>query len=389
MEMIQFDKICETTQGVQIPRSEQIEIPEDGYSRYLYIADFLSDGSCKYIKNNFPKKIVYETDLVMANTGSPGRVFLGKSGILSNNLFKISFDKEQADRDYLYRVLSSPQFQERLQSQMKQGIQRHLGHKTIARQTIPLPPLPVQQKIAAILDAADGLKQKDQALIAKYDELSQALFLDMFGDPVANSMGWEKKTVAEVLQRKSQNGLYLPKDKYKADGIEMIHMSDAFYGIVNVGNLKKVVLDDNELEKYRLSEDDLLLARRSLTYEGAAKPCRIPKYNKPLVYESSLIRITPNKSMVTTLYLYFFFSNEKAKSKYVNKYISCSTISGINNKGLNSIEILLPSITLQNQFAERIKAIEQQKQQAQASLQKSADLFNCLLQKAFKGELVT
>ena len=49
-----------------------------------------------------------------------------------------------------------------------------------------------QQKIANILDAADALRQNDKALIAKYDELTQALFLDMFGDPVANPMGWEK-----------------------------------------------------------------------------------------------------------------------------------------------------------------------------------------------------
>ena len=58
---------------------------------------------------------------------------------------------------------------------------------------IPLPPLAEQQKIAAILDAADSLRQKDQQLIEKYNALSQSLFLDMFGDPVNNPKDWNIK----------------------------------------------------------------------------------------------------------------------------------------------------------------------------------------------------
>ena len=51
---------------------------------------------------------------------------------------------------------------------------------------MPLPPLEEQKKIAAILDAADEYRQKTKALIDKYDQLTQSLFLDMFGDPVTN-----------------------------------------------------------------------------------------------------------------------------------------------------------------------------------------------------------
>lgn len=68
----------------------------------------------------------------------------------------------------------------------------------------------------------------------------------------------------------------------------------------------------------------------------------------------------------------------------------CKSIVGmanINAQELQDIKILTPPVTLQNQFAERIQAIEAQKQQAQASLQKSEALFNSLLQRAFKGEL--
>ncbi len=66
---------------------------------------------------------------------------------------------------------------------------------------IPLPPLDQQKTIAAILDAADTYRQKTKALVAKYDELTQSLFLDMFGDPVTNPKGWEVKTVYQVCAK--------------------------------------------------------------------------------------------------------------------------------------------------------------------------------------------
>src|SRR5690606_17622850 len=66
---------------------------------------------------------------------------------------------------------------------------------------IPLPPLPVQEKIAAILDKADALRRKDQELLKKYDELAQAIFIDMFGDPVKNEKGWEVKSIDQLVTK--------------------------------------------------------------------------------------------------------------------------------------------------------------------------------------------
>jgi type I restriction enzyme S subunit len=312
-------------------------------------------------------------------------VWEGGEALLNQRVCKITAKKEKIHPKYLFYAL--PKELKKIEDSTSFATVKHLSVKSIKAIKIPLPPLAEQQKIAAILDAADSLRQKDRQLVEKYTALSQSLFLEMFGDPVTNPMGWEIRAIEKILDRKSQNGLYLTQDKYKSTGIEMVHMSDAFYGIVSPGNLKRVTLTDQELERYKLSANDLLLARRSLTYEGAAKPCLIPEYSKNLVYESSLIRITPKKELANSFYLYFFFSNKGARNKFINKYISRSTISGINNKGLNSINIPLPPITLQNQFAERIQLIEQQKQQAQASLEKSEALFNSLLQRAFTGEL--
>ena len=239
--MIIFNEICETTQGVQISKANQVSGPLNGYERYLYISDLLHDKNLKYIKNEFPHKIVTEDDLVVANTGSPGKVFKGKYGVLSNNLFRLSFDSKTANRDYLYYILSSETFQNSLQKQMKGGIQKHLGHKTMGKQKIPLPPLDQQKKIAAILDAADAYRQKTKALIDKYDELTKSLFLDMFGDPVRNPKGWGILRFDELVADDCHltYGIVQPGDEFE-NGIPCVRPVYLKMQYVNLSDLKRI-----------------------------------------------------------------------------------------------------------------------------------------------------
>lgn len=294
---------------------------------------------------------------------------------------------KSVNRKYLKYGLNNPIVRNRINEQITGTTRKRITKKKLGELKIPLPPLAEQKRIAKILDQADQLRQLNQQILAEYDALTKSLFLDMFGDPVVNPMGWKFCELKTLLSSKSQNGHYVPKKDYIETGVEMIHMSDAFNQVVTPGKLKRAQINTKELEKYELLSTDILLARRSLNYEGAAKPCLIPEYDEPLIYESSLIRIRPNLSMVNTLFLFYYFNNKRARSKYIFKYVTKSTISGINNKGLNLIEVYVPPINLQNKFAQKIKNIEAQKAKAQAALAASEDLFNNLLQKAFKGEL--
>ena len=81
------------------------------------------------------------------------------------------------------------------------GAQPHISQGYVKNINIPLPPIGEQKQITAILDAADELRQKDKALIAKYDELTQSLFLDMFGDPVTNPMKWDELKLENVCTK--------------------------------------------------------------------------------------------------------------------------------------------------------------------------------------------
>lgn len=113
-------------------------------------------------------------------------------------------DESTIDRRYLYHWFSSPR---------TQALARNCGRQTtnISNMDIqrcldielPLPPLPEQRRIAAILDKADALRQKRREAIAKLDELLQSVFLEMFGDPVTNPKGWETVPLTKVGTIKS------------------------------------------------------------------------------------------------------------------------------------------------------------------------------------------
>ena len=176
-------EVLVTRQGVQIEKAEQLSEPKLGYKRYLYISDFKHDQKLKFVRDEHPTKEVTVDDLVMANTAGPGEIFRGVPGILSNNLFKISFAATQFCQDFLFIYFTSPCFVEAVGAELKGGAQQHLGHKLMGKQFIPVPPLAEQRRIVAkveqLMALVDALEQKLAASRATAANLLSALVAEL------------------------------------------------------------------------------------------------------------------------------------------------------------------------------------------------------------------
>ena len=255
------------------------------------------------------------------------------SGVCSTDIIPI-LPKDGVSRDYLFYFLRTPDTVNLATSRCSGANLPRLGPKQLASFQIPLPPLAEQKRIATILDAADALRAKRREALAQLDTILQSTFLDMFGDPVTNPMEWEVKPLNELLGEKSINGAYYPKDAYSSVGTRMVHMANAFYGVVDPNEVKRVDAPLDDIEKYGLLPTDILVSRRSLNYEGSAKPCLIPETDEPLIFESSLIRVRPDRERVLTIYLFHYLLNDRARAKYVFPLVTRSTISGINQSNL-------------------------------------------------------
>jgi type I restriction enzyme S subunit len=341
--------------------------------------------------------LVDDGDLLIACSGIIVENFHNKIALASSEHLPLCLNtstmrfkplnKENLNILFFRYYLQSEYFKSQLVKLITGSAQLNFGPSHIKKIKLPLPPLPQQQKIANILDAADALRQNDKALIAKYDELTQALFLDMFGDPVSNPKGFELSTVG--IQCNVKGGKRVPKE-------EKLVSENTGFPYIKAGNIKsgKVTLKDLEyllpqtrekLKRYIVEKGDVCI-----TVVGAniGDIGIVPE-------ELHLANLTENANKILIkdkLILNNYYLAKYLQMDFVQKNISAKTMAvGVPKLALfriEQIELLIPPIALQRQYEERVAVIEEQKAIAQKSLEKSERLFNSLLQKAFKGELV-
>ena len=179
-DVIILGDVCEFTQGVQITSADMVRDNRPGYIRYMYIRDFTSDSRLWFVKDEHPNKIITSGDLAMANTGhTSGTVYKGKYGVLSNNAFKISFDHDVVETDFLLFFLKSDFFLKKIQQLFNTAGQPHVGHGNIARMPTPLPPLAEQKRISSIMNKIETAMQEKEKAYRKYLALKKALMQDL------------------------------------------------------------------------------------------------------------------------------------------------------------------------------------------------------------------
>ena len=384
MRACRLDQVCEIAMG-QAPSGDAYNDEGEGWPLIAGAGDF---GDL-YPK---PKKFTREAsrvskagDIVLGIRASIGeKVLADGEYCLGRGVAGFRAGKELESR-YLWHWLT--QIQPELASKARGATFLQVNKNDIAELEISLPTLPEQRRIAAILDQADALRAKRREALAQLDSLTQSFFIEMLGDPSLSNQDFPSSSLVTLLASPLQNGAYYPKESYSNDGVEMVHMSDAFNGTVKRGGLKRVDCGDRDVGKYGLSDSDILIARRSLTYEGAAMPCRVPASAESLIFESSFIRVSPDPAKVSTEYLFRYLQNERVRDKHVRPFVTQSTISGINQSNLERVSIVVPPLVLQQTFATRIQSVESLKTTHRAALAELDALFASLQHRAFAGTL--
>ncbi len=255
----------------------------------------------------------------------------------------------------------------------------------LAELEIPLPPLATQQRIAEILDAADALRKKDQELLKKYDELAQAIFIDMFGDPVKNEKGWEIDVANNHMDVLS--GYAFKSEQYSKDKNNISLCGGLIimpWGIEWDKANRWSIESSKGLEKFFLKEDDIVMAMDRPWISTGFKIAMIKKEDVPSLLVQRTARIRAKD--INQFFLYFLFKHSSFE-KHVS--LTETTVPHISPNDIRSFEIIVPPIKLQNQYAENIKGIEAQKQVIKMQINFSGALFNSCIQKAFSGELVS
>lgn len=333
------------------------------------------------LKNSSAKIFPVKTVLLAMYGATIGACSILDFEAATNQACAALLPNDDCDEVYLFYYLTS--IKDEIIRKGVGGAQPNISAGLIKKIKMPLPPLETQKKIAAILDAANAYRQKTKVLIEKYDQLAQSLFLDMFGDPVTNSRRFNSVTIRDLVRevKYGTSSKAIEGGKYP-----YLRMNNITYsGHMDYSNLKYIDIPEKDIHKYVVRKGDVLFNRTN-SKELVGKT-GIVQTEREMIIAGYLIRIRVNQ-LANPYYIWGHLNSKWAKLTLNNMCKNIVGMANINAQELQNIKILEPPISLQNQFAERIKLIEQQKQQARASLQKAEELFNSLLQRAFKGELV-
>ncbi|MFV0190174.1 restriction endonuclease subunit S [Empedobacter falsenii] len=258
------------------------------------------------------------------------------------------------------------------------GYSRHF--KFLKETKIPLPPLATQKAISEKLDKADALRKKDQELLKQYDELAQSIFIEMFGDPVQNEKGWEVEKLGNIcsFENGDRSSNYPSGDDLIEEGIPFLSTSNFSDGYLNFDRVNFISLDKfNSLRKGKAKYGDLIITLRGTLGQ-------VIIYDN-LNYESAFI----NAQMmiirgveISNKVLYYFFKSDSVIN-FIKSQNTGSAVPQITSDFLNKMSIQLYPLDLQNQFAEKIKNIEAQKELVKKQAEESENLFQALLQESF------
>jgi len=283
---------------------------------------------------------------------------------------------------YLYYYLSS--IRKKVMNESYGGAQKHISQGYVKNIQVPLPPLETQKKIAEILDKADALRQQDKKIIGKYDLLTQSVFLDMFGDPVTNPKGWEEKEIGEICSEIVDCvNRTAPIVDYETE-----------YKMIRTSNVRDYKIDLSETRCVTV-ETYMRWTRRMIpeigdivfTREAPVGEAGIIESNHKVFLGQRTMEYRPNQNLTNPHFLLYQLMGQDVQ-RQITRLGSGSTVKHLSVPDCKKFIIKCPPINLQNQFAEIVEKIEKQKRLAQKSLEKSEQLFQSLLQKAFKGELV-
>lgn len=292
------------------------------------------------------------------------------------------------DRDYLSHFLRQPGMVDFANSRATGANLPRLSPRVLANFEIPLPPLPEQRRIAAILDQADTLRTQRRAALAQLDSLTQSLFLDMFQADLARK---PTDTLGDLVE----GFRYGTSEKSGQTGFPALRIPNVASGALDLDELKTVAVDEAEFSRLRLLDGDLLFVRTNGNPDYVGRCAVFDRASVSntgfdpgsFIYASYLIRARLNERACTPSVLQQYLSAGEGRRSLRSH---CKTSAGqynINTEGLGAIPIPNFSFPLQQTFATRVQAIEALKAQHRAALAEADALFASLQQRAFAGTL--
>lgn len=249
------------------------------------------------------------------------------------------------------------------------------------RLPIPLPPLPEQRRIAAILDEADALRAVRSKSVALLDELPSIRF------DSRETSHWRRSTVGDVADL--QGGLTVNARRTSLPTVAAyLRVANVFRGSIDLGNLKEIGVSDAELSRTRLQVGDVLVVEGhgNLAEVGrAAMVDHAPK--QPLTHQNHLFRLRARGGEVTGRFLELSINSAASRESLKRAANTTSGLNTLNATSIRNLPILVAPLDKQREIEAEFAVIAAARSTARREQEGLDSLFASLQHRAFRGEL--
>lgn len=342
------------------------------------------DNDPKYYPNeeapNIRQYLLNENDLLMSLTGNVGRV-----GLLQKELLPAALNQRVAclrikSNDvllkYLFHILDSDLFEKDCIFNSSGIAQKNMSTEWLKKYTIPVPPIGEQERIVAELDLLSGIIEKKKEQLKAYDQLAQSIFYTMFGDPIDNPKGWETKKLRDCFIIGSGGTPSKAVPEYWENGeIPWIGSNMCQNCIIEKTDGKFITEEGlNHSSAKVLESGTVLVALVGATIGKVA----LLKTNTAINQNIAFIQLKKTTSFIPEFVYYHLMGQY---DEFMN--IGDGKFKMANQAFIKSLSICIPPLSLQQEFAEKVEAIERQKALVQQSIDETQTMFDYTMDKYF------
>ena len=370
---VKLEEVCKRIYaGGDVPKDRYSEVKTEEYSVPIYANAEKDNGLYGYTD----KAREEELSITVAARGTIGFTAIRREPFLPIvRLITVVPDTEKVSERYLYYVLKN------CKPQSSGTSIPQLTVPDIKKNSLELYSIDEQEKIADKLDKVNKVIELRKSELIALDNLIKARFVEMFGDPVTNSLSWEEHRLEEYIE-------FLTSGSRGWSKYFVNEKNELFITIKNVKN-NHIVLDNiqyidapqnKEAERTKVKTGDLLISITADLGRTAVVDKEVAEKGAYINQHLSLVRLDAER--INPLFVSHFLETEGGKLQFKSKNQS-AVKAGLNFEAIKSLKVLAPPIELQNQFADFVRAVDKSKVAVQKALDETKLLFDSLMQQYF------
>ena len=294
-----------------------------------------------------------------------GKFFLNDSGL------SVESASPMLSQSFLDKHIMA--LNDKIYSLGKGAAQKNLDINALKNIEIHFPvSLSEQEKIVAELDCLSGIIEKKKQQLKEYDVLAQSIFYEMFGNPIDNEKGFAIKCLGDIANSVNYGTSSPAVEGGKYTYLRMNNLT--YNGYLDLTDIKSIDVPEKDLDKYIVRKGDILFNRTN-SKELVGKTALFD-LDKEMIIAGYIIRVRININEVIPIYVVRYMNTAFMKSYFANLCKGAVNQANINSKELKAIPIPVPPLSLQQEFASKIEAIEKQKELIKQSIAETETLFN-------------